>query len=103
MLNSLLILSFHCSTKFSQIEYLKSKLAKFMDNRSVSVDSNLHEDLSIIMEEQNVHICKNYKPGTFQRVFWEQQISASKLKSSPSMRWDLLNCYPLVLILKTPF
>ena len=65
--------------------YLKSKLIKFMDDRSVSVENLLN-----IMEEQNVHICEKYKPCTFQQVFWEQQALASKLKSSCSMRWDPL-------------
>jgi hypothetical protein len=81
----------HDSLRISQskVVYLKSKLMRLMDDRSVSVDSKLH-DLSSIMEDENVHICEKYKPGTFQRVFWEQQIQASKLNSPRSMRWDPL-------------
>ena len=74
----------------SKVDYLKSKLARFIDDRSVPVDSSLHQDLSSIMEERNFHICERYEPGTFQRIFWEQQEQVSKLQSRRSMRWDPL-------------
>ena len=72
-------------SSWSQVEYLKLKLAEYVDNRAVPVDNELHQDLSTIVEEQNFHISEQYNAGSFQRVFWEQQLQASKLKSLRSI------------------
>lgn len=73
-----------------EVERLKVKLTQCIEHRSVSVDEELHDELVTAMRQNNNQIIEQYQPGSFQRVFWEQQEQASKLKSAHSMRWDPL-------------
>ena len=45
-------------------------------------------DLSRIIEQQHNHILSTYEKGSFQRVFWEQQMKF--VRSSNGIRWHPL-------------
>ena len=49
-------------------------------------ESTTHDIVSI-MERNNEAICQKYPEGSFQRLFWEQQLKAAKLSNPKSMRW----------------
>ena len=69
------------------MERLRAKLAKAVEVRSTAVDSDLHSDLVTIMEQNGPLVCHQimismlsiinvsdqYQPGSFQRIFWDQQ------------------------------
>ena len=81
-------LNYKCSQV--QLERLRSKLAEHVEQRGTSVDEGLHQDLITIVDQSSPQVADKYQPGTFQRVFWDQQQQAMKVKSSRAMRWDPL-------------
>ena len=48
----------------------------------VAVDDDLHNDLKTIVEENSKQVHATYPEGSYQRVFWDQQVKASSLKMS---------------------
>ena len=42
------------------------------------------------MQENNEDVKKKYPEGSFQRLFWEEQINAAHVKNSRQIRWHLL-------------
>ena len=71
-----------------QIKFLEQKLEQEIEQHGVKVDPDLHEDLVATMSEQQFNVFEQYPPGSFLRLFWEQQYSASQLKSSCGMKWE---------------
>ena len=70
----------------SQVAYLQRKLQENLDERSVTVDCSLHEDLCRVMHEETGRITAQYESGSFERLLWEHQERA--VKTAPqSMRW----------------
>ena len=67
---------------------LKAKVAEESESIGVTVDSDMHQDLEKIMEEEEK------KPAchqnSFQRLFWEQQLNAARQRNANSMRWHPL-------------
>ena len=75
-----------CSTH-QQLERLKAKLAAAVEKNASPVDEQMHEDLSNIVTAQSPYIESTYPPGSFQRLFWEQQKQANACADARSMRW----------------
>ena len=71
----------------SELRKLKERISISSNNNGVSVDSKLHGDLQNIMEENNERILGQFPEGSFQRLFWEQQLAAARLKHPQQMRW----------------
>ena len=53
-------------------------------------DESLHYDLSQIMKQSVGDVTHSYPPGSFGRIFWENQQQASSVTDARSMRWDPL-------------
>ena len=83
-----LCLDFKCN--YSQVERLRLKLTASTEERSTEVDEGLNRNLVAIVEEASPQISDMYHPGSFQRVFWEQQRKSNSLKYTRGMRWDTL-------------
>ena len=47
---------------------------------------DLHKDLLTIMHENNAAISQQFPPGTFRRLFWDQQLESAQ-KGPTQMRW----------------
>ena len=58
----------------------------------VNLDEELHGDLLQLVNTHTQDVHLSHKEGTFQRLFWDQQQTASSLKNSKSMRW-----HPLII------
>ena len=71
-----------------QIKRIKKHLDKAIERRGVQVDDALHQDLSTTLADSSSDILSQHPPGSFARIFWEQQEQASKLKNAKSMRWE---------------
>ena len=54
---------------------------------AIPVDEALSRDLADTMEENNETILKQFPAGSFQRLFWEQQLQATRASSLKQMRW----------------
>lgn len=69
-----------------------SKVTRMMEKESVSVDAEQHEVMLQFLKDHSSQIEDNFPEGSSARVFWEQQVKISKLKSAKSMRW-----HPLII------
>ncbi len=80
----------HKSVRVSnqRVERLKTRLASVIEKRGIQVESDLHEDLTNIMQDNSKKITDSYPADSFARIFWEQQIKASSLKDARSMKWE---------------
>ena len=56
----------------------------------IDLDECLHDNLSQIIMEKISDIQANYDKESFQRLFWEQQLQATKAKSPTPYRWHLM-------------
>ena len=54
------------------------------------MDQELHQYLQAIVQEKTPHIAEMHHPGSFPKVFWEQQQQGTTVKSTRRMRWDPL-------------
>ena len=50
------------------------KLQAVTEERGISVDSSVHDDLLQIMQDNAEAVCEAHPPGTFGHVFWETQM-----------------------------
>lgn len=70
-----------------EVEKLKRKISESKEKLGIQLQPDLHQDLSSIMEENHEGICREFPPGTFRRLFWEEQMKVNKLKDTRQMRW----------------
>lgn len=70
-----------------RINRLTENFEKEIKENGIEVDSAFHEDLVAIMEREEHRRAEEHRPGSFQRLFLEQQHKAAKLSNSKSMRW----------------
>ena len=56
------------------------------------MDEELHDDFTQLIKEHSDDVLSAHEEGTFQRLFWSQQQTASSLKKSKSMCW-----HPLII------
>ena len=61
------------------------QLEKFSDSCGESVDVQTHQDLLAVMEAE---IQRKFPSNSFQRLFWDQQLKATRSKSPSAMRWN---------------
>lgn len=71
-----------------RISRLKTKIDRAVEERGIAVDDALHNDLCATLRENEAVMKENYPPGSFPRIFWEQQQRSSELKNSKSMKWE---------------
>lgn len=71
-----------------QVKRLTEKIEKLIEEKGMVVSDELNEDLVVTMDESAPEIIKQYPPGSFRRIFWEQQQRAASLKNSKSMKWE---------------
>ena len=74
--------------RHQKIQRMKAQLEDALEQRGLTIDSNLHDDLSAIVIESSSDIDDKYAPGSFARIFWDQQKRSSQLKDSRSMKWE---------------
>ena len=55
-----------------EIAYLKDRIQASIDKNGVTLDQDLSNDLSDIMEENNEHVAGQFPADSFQRLFWDQ-------------------------------
>ena len=71
------------------VQATRSQLAKQLVEttkvKSVEVNNELHNDLASIAWENHEQILDSHPEGSFQQLFWKQQLQAAS--SSKGMRW----------------
>ena len=77
-------------TAESELRNLQKKLQGLTKQNGEKVDNNLHNDLLSIMRENTDKIRVAYPEGSFNRLFWEEQLQASTANDSRQVRWHPL-------------
>ena len=72
-----------------KIARLTAKLNEVIQAQGVELDADISSDFQKIMLEEDHAISKNFKPDTFQSIFWQQQ-KQSASTNSKGMRWHPL-------------
>ena len=75
-----------------QIKRLQGALADTTGTDGVDLDEAFHDDFTQLIKDHSKDVESTFEEGTFQRLFWSQQQTASSLKNSKSMRW-----HPLII------
>ena len=70
-----------------QVIELEKKLEENTALRGIILDDTSSRDLINIMEENNTNIHKQFTEGSFQRIFWEQQLQAARVGDLRQIRW----------------
>ena len=69
---------------------LESKLAVATDQDGVTLTDELHNDMKKMAASFTKQVYSSYPEGSFQRLFWDQQIKASGYGNAKSMKWHPL-------------
>jgi len=75
-----------------QLQHLKDKLTKSINDTGVDVDQQMNEDLLCIMKKNEQQVNLEFSPQYFPHLFWEQQMKAASVKDARGMRW-----HPLII------
>ena len=70
-----------------QVQRLKEKLQAVTAKEGLVLQDDLQDDFSALFEEQTSSVMSKHKPGSFQRLFWEQQAEALKKPDKRQIRW----------------
>ena len=66
---------------------LKGKIDSLTRKEGITLDANLHKDMADIVSEETENIRSKFTDGSFQRLFWDQQLEYLKLSDSRNIRW----------------
>ena len=70
-----------------RVSQLEEKLAVAREQDGVTLTDELQSDMEKIAASCTKQVHSEYPEGSFQRLFWDQQIQASKYRNSKSMKW----------------
>ena len=73
-----------------QVSCLQERLSSVTTKHGITLTDDLHQDVVKIATANTKNIHSNYPEGTFQRLFWDQQVKASKYNNPKSMKWHPL-------------
>ena len=79
-------------TALQRIRRIEMKIRAASEADGIELGSDSHEDVQSLMTSLNDDIMKGFPEGSFRRIFWEQQLKASRVRSSRGMRW-----HPLII------
>ncbi len=78
--------------KDKTIARLQEKMKKIIETRGEEVDTELHSDLSTIMQENEQKVSRDLQEGGFQWLLWSELKKAASVKGATGVRW-----HPLVI------
>ena len=70
-----------------ELEDLKQKINALTKENGVDVDEDVQREIEDIIEDESKNITDQHPPGSFLRLFWEQQSEAIKLNDRRQIRW----------------
>ena len=68
-----------------RLRQLQEQIAKLTSENGVDVEEELDADLALIMEQESEKVCSTFAEGSFQHLFWKQQMEA-RLETKPQQR-----------------
>ena len=66
---------------------LKGKIDSLTRKEGITLVANLHKDMADIASEETENIRSKFTDGSFQRLFWDQELEYLKLSDSRNIRW----------------
>jgi len=70
-----------------EVEKLKKRIDEITAAQGIVLDEALQSDLLDVMKNNHVKVHQEFPEGTFQRIFWDQQLQAAKIGNLRQMRW----------------
>ena len=81
-----------------KLDHIVAKLLIATQKVGVNLNSDMHDDVCTIMKQKNDEIVRLYPEGSFQRLFWSQQLDASRVMKASSMKWHPLICVTRLVV-----
>ena len=69
------------------VRRLKEKISQLTEATAVEVSTDLHQDLSQIMKDNDAEVTRVFSSGSFQRLFWAHQMKAIQASDKRQVRW----------------
>ena len=70
-----------------EVDRLKKRIEEITAVQGVVLDETSQRDLLNIMRNNHANIHQQFPEGTFQRIFWDQQLQATKVGDLKQIRW----------------
>ena len=67
---------------------LKGKIDSLTRKEGITLDANLHKDMADIMSEETENIRSKFTNGSFQRLFWDQQLEVVRFQEYSLASYD---------------
>ena len=69
------------------IRRLKAKIENWVNTTSVEIQDDLAKDVAETLEKHADAVKETFPEGSFQRLFWDQQMSVTRAKGPTGRRW----------------
>ena len=73
-----------------RVTQLEQKLLAATVQDGITLTDDFHSDVKKIADACTKQIYSTHPEGSFQRLFWDQQVTASEYKNSKSIKWHPL-------------
>jgi len=73
-----------------RISQLQERISSVTAKVGITLTDDLHNDVVKIAAANTKRVHSTYSEDSFQRIFWDQQVQASKYKNAKSMKWHPL-------------
>ena len=83
-----------------ELTRLTEKIQDSFEKNNVCVDSTMNNDFIHLMHEMTETVHSENPEGSFKRIFWDQQLSANRVKNVNQIRWLASSNYQMVLTIK---
>ena len=80
----------HIRSLERKVTHMATKLSIATEKVGVHLNSDMHEDVCSIMKQEDNEVVKLHPEGSFQRMFWSQQLNASRVQKASAMKWHPL-------------
>ena len=73
----------------SEVEKLRKKIVLLTERNGMKLTGSLQEDFATLFCEGITTVQERYSPGTFQRMFWDQQADLVAIRRKPHVLFYL--------------
>ena len=74
----------------AKVTQLQEKLSAITERDGITLSDELHNDMKKMASACTKQVYSSYPEGSFQRLFWDQQVKASEYSNPKSMKWHPL-------------
>ena len=78
------------SVSARRLRQLQEQIAKLTSENGLDVEEEPDANLALIMEQESEKVCSTFAEGSFQHLFWKQQMEARLATKPQQRRWHPL-------------